>query len=75
MIKSRTDKIINLISSTLVLLAGFYVLIFIPLKIPGLTRVILGVLLVLYFLWRVKYVYKKQKGTEDPLGRDIADNK
>lgn len=75
MIRSRTDKILNLLSSTMVLLAGFYVLIFIPLRIPGFTRVILGVLLVIYFLWRVKYVYKGQKKTEDPLGRDTAGNK
>jgi len=58
-----------------VLLAGFYVLIFLPLRLPGLVRVIIGFLLVIYFLWRIKYAYGSKMKTENILGRNDSDNK
>jgi len=75
MIRSRTDRILNMVSSTLVLLAGFYVVIFMPLRLPGIVRVIIGVLLVVYFLWRIKYAYGSKIKTEDVLGRENSSNK
>lgn len=60
MIRTRTDKILNLVSSTLVLLVGFYVVIFIPLRFSIMAKIIIGFLLVIYFLWRVKYIYGKK---------------
>jgi len=75
MIRSRTDRILNFVSSTLVLLAGFYVLIFLPLRLSGLVRVVIGVCLVVYFLWRIRYAYKSKTKTEDVLGRVDSDNK
>ena len=75
MIRSRTDRILNMVSSTLVLLAGFYVIVFMPLRLPGLVRVIIGVLLVIYFLWRFRYAYGSKAKTEDVLGRVDSDNK
>jgi len=75
MIRSRTDRILNTVSSTLVLLAGFYVIIFMPLRLPGLVRVIIGFLLVIYFLWRIRYAYRSKTKTEDVLGRSDSNNK
>ncbi|MCP4705575.1 MAG: hypothetical protein GY865_13325 [candidate division Zixibacteria bacterium] len=75
MIRSRTDRILNMVSSTLVLLAGFYVIIFFPLRLPGLVRVIIGILLVIYFLWRIRYAYGSKMKTDDVLGRENSDNK
>lgn len=75
MIRSRTDRIINFVSSTLVLLAGFYLIIFIPLRLSGLVRVIIGVLLIVYFLWRIRYAYGSKTKTEDVLGRGDSGNK
>lgn len=75
MIRSRTDRILNFASSTLVLLAGFYVIIFLPLRLSGLFRVIIGVLLVIYFLWRIRYAYGGKSRVEDVLGREESSNK
>lgn len=75
MIRSRTDRILNFVSSTLVLLAGFYVLIFLPLRLSGLVRVVIGVSLVVYFLWRIRYAYKSKSKTEDVLRRGDSGNK
>ena len=75
MIRSRTDRILNFVSSTLVLLAGFYVIIFVPLSFSGLFRIIIGVLLVIYFLWRIRYAYGSKTKTEDVLGREESGNK
>lgn len=75
MIRSRTDRILNFVSSTLVLLAGFYVLIFLPLRLSGLVRVVIGVSLVVYFLWRIRYAYKSKTKTEDVLRRGDSGNK
>ncbi len=75
MIRSRTDRILNFVSSTLVLLAGFYVIIFIPLRLSGLVRIIIGVLLIIYFLWRIRYTYGSKIKTKDVLGREESVNK
>ena len=75
MIRTRTDRILNIVSSTLVLLGGFYVIIFMPIRIPGLVRVLIGVLLVIYFLWRVKYATGSKTKTKDILGRVDSNNK
>jgi DMSO/TMAO reductase YedYZ heme-binding membrane subunit len=75
MIKSRADRVLNLATAALVLLAGFYVLLFIPLRISGTAKIIFGVLLVIYFLWRVKYIIKKRPESEDVLGRKTENNK
>lgn len=75
MIRSRIDRILNFVSSTLVLLAGFYVIIFLPLRLSGLVRVVVGILLVIYFLWRIRYAYGSKAKTEDVLGREDSGNK
>ncbi len=75
MIRSRTDKVLNLATATLVLLAGFYVLLFIPLRISGMVKVMLGILLIIYYLWRVKYVNRKKTESAGISGRETANNK
>ncbi len=76
MIRSRTDRILNFVSSTLVLLAGFYVIIFLPIRLSILVRIIIGFLLIIYFLWRIRYAYGgKIKAEEDVLGRPDSGNK
>ncbi|UCD17208.1 MAG: hypothetical protein JSV44_12275 [Candidatus Zixiibacteriota bacterium] len=52
---SRPERIVNLLSAVLVLLAGFYVVIFLPLPVSPGGRIAIGALVLLYFLWRVKY--------------------
>lgn len=71
MIRTRTDKILNLVSSTLVLLVGFYVVIFIPLRFSIMARIIIGFLLIIYFLWRVKYIYGKKAGINAKSGGNL----
>jgi len=63
------------VTSTLVLLAGFYLIIFIPLGLSGLLRVIIGILLVVYFLWRIRYAYGSKAEKRDVLGREKSNNK
>ena len=69
----RAQKIVNLLSAILVLSAGFYVIIFLPLHISGTARALIGVLLVVYFLFRLRY-YTKRYGSDsekiDQVGRD-----
>lgn len=63
--ESRPQKIVNLLSALLVLLAGFYVIIFLPLRVSPAARVIFGILLVIYFLVRLRYFKKRYGGTKE----------
>lgn len=76
MIKSRAERIVNLLSAVLVLVAGFYIIVFMATGLSVTVRIIIGVLLGFYFIWRIKYYLKGQKGrqtlTED---RPTANNK
>ncbi len=67
---SRPVGIVNLLSAVIVLVAGFYVLIFLPLPFSGGGRLIVGALLVVYFLWRLKYFFgrygKRRESLIDP---------
>jgi len=64
MIKSRAEKIVNLLSAFLVLLVGLYVLLFVPLNWSAPIRIIIGALLVFYFLGRLQYYRRKTRDTE-----------
>ena len=66
MARSRAEKIVNLLTAVLVLLAGFYVIIFLPLRFSGMTRVLLGVLIVVYFSWRMRSILRRPE--EDKIG-------
>ncbi|MFH2035743.1 MAG: hypothetical protein ABIJ45_05015 [Candidatus Zixiibacteriota bacterium] len=56
---TKTQKILNLMTATMVLIGGFYIIIFMPTALSGLARVIIGIVLVAYFLFRVKYSTRK----------------
>jgi hypothetical protein len=56
---SRPQRIINLLSAILVLVAGFYIIIFLPTGFSGGVRILIGMLLVIYFLLRVKSFVKR----------------
>jgi len=61
MANSRPEKVVNILSAFLVLVAGFYVILFLPISISPLARIIIGVLLVGYFLVRLR-LYRKKYG-------------
>ncbi len=65
MTHARPNKIINLISALLVLLAGFYVVLFMPLTLSPMARVIIAVFLVVYFLFRLKLYKRKYKSIDE----------
>jgi len=62
--KMRPQKIVNLLSAVFVLLAGFYIIIFMPVGLPGMARLIIGILLVVYFLFRIKYYQRKYRSID-----------
>ncbi len=64
MFKSRTERIINLLSAVLVLTAGFYIIVFMSTGLSVTVRIIIGVLLGFYFIWRIKYYLRGPKGRE-----------
>jgi hypothetical protein len=75
MVRSRAEKIVNLLTAVLVLLAGFYVIIFLPIGFSGMTRILLGVLILVYFSWRVRSTLKgsdekETEGRKSPLRDD-----
>lgn len=55
----RPQRIINLLSAILVLIAGFYIIIFLPTGFSGGVRILMGLLLVIYFLFRLKYFMRR----------------
>jgi len=63
-LNSRPEKIVNLLSAVLVLLAGFYAIIFLPLRISDTARVLIAIALILYFLIRLR-VYRRKYGNAD----------
>ena len=70
MFKSRGQKMVNLLSAVIVLVGGFYIILFMPIALAPLTRIAIGALLVIYFLWRLKYyVRNSSPRNKDPLGR------
>lgn len=70
MFKSRGQKLVNLLSAVIVLVGGFYIILFMPVALSPFTRVAVGILLVIYFLWRLNYYVKNsQEKRKDPLGR------
>jgi hypothetical protein len=64
MMNTRPERIVNLISAILVLVVGFYAIIFLPLQISPAYRIFIGALLVIYFLVRLKYYFRKVRESE-----------
>ncbi len=65
MFRSRAERIVNLMSAILVLIGGLYVLIFMPVNLPIGVRIAVGFLLLVYFVWRLRYYKKKIKENEN----------
>lgn len=65
MANSRPEKIVNLLSAILVLIAGLYVIIFMPITLSPAIRFLIGILLAIYFLLRLKLYFKKFKKADD----------
>lgn len=61
---SRPQKVVNLLSAILVLLVGFYVIIFLPTGLSAGAKTIIGILLVAYFVVRIKY-YSRRYGKKN----------
>jgi hypothetical protein len=76
MFKSRAERIVNLLSAVLVLVAGFYIIVFMASGLSAMVRIIIGVLLGFYFIWRINYYLRsperREKLTES---EQLTDNK
>ncbi len=72
----RPEKIINLVSAVLVLVAGFYVIFFMPITLSPAMKGVIGLLLVIYFLIRLRH-FKKRYGADKnrPNGDKTIENK
>ncbi|PKK82743.1 MAG: hypothetical protein CVT49_12125 [candidate division Zixibacteria bacterium HGW-Zixibacteria-1] len=68
---SRPQKIVNILSAIIVLIAGFYVLFFMPaVGISPMGKGAIGILLILYFLFRMRYYYRRYKRHDDQSGNE-----
>jgi len=64
---SRPQKIVNFLSAIIVLVAGFYVLFFMPLVgISAAAKTVIGILLILYFLIRMRYFSRGPENKNRP---------
>jgi Ca2+/Na+ antiporter len=70
MANSRPEKIVNLLSALLVLVVGFYVIIFLPINISPAARVLIGLLLIVYFLFRMVHYSRRYKRPDRLKDRD-----
>jgi hypothetical protein len=66
---SRPELAVNLISAILVLLVGFYAILFVPLPISDSVKILIGVLLIVYFLFRIKFFLKKYREAKGDIER------
>ncbi|SYZ74135.1 hypothetical protein TRIP_C60405 [Candidatus Zixiibacteriota bacterium] len=66
---SRPELAVNLISAILVLLVGFYAILFVPLAISTMMKVLIGGLLILYFLFRMKLFLRKYHEAKGDIDR------
>jgi len=67
---SQGQRLVNLLSAIVVLVGGFYIIIFMPFALSPTVRIIIGVFLILYFLLRLNYyVRHSSERKADPLGR------
>jgi hypothetical protein len=59
------SKLVGLITAVLVLIGGFYILIFLPSGLSLLARLIIGLLIILYFMLRMKMIFTRKTGKGD----------
>ncbi len=73
-LNSRPERFVNLLSAILVLLAGFYVIIFLPLRISGTARILIGVILTIYFLIRIRVYWGRYGRSKSEDVIDVHDH-
>jgi chromate transport protein ChrA len=71
---SRPEKIVNLLSAILVLVAGFYAIFFLPVKISPAARILLALALILYFLIRIRYYIRQSRRADNRNVIDTVDH-
>jgi hypothetical protein len=59
------SKLVGLITAVLVLVGGFYIIIFLPSGLSLLARLIIGLLIILYFMLRIKMIFTRKAGEND----------
>ena len=68
---SRPQKIVNLLSAIIVLVAGFYILFFMPVvTISPVAKTLIGILLILYFLLRIRQYSRRYGGDKRRPGEE-----
>lgn len=70
---SRPNRIVNLASAIVVLAGGFYILFFMPVALSPFAKLVIAVMLVIYFLWRIKFYLKHYKKPPERLSRHDLD--
>lgn len=65
MANSRPEKIVNLLSAMIVMVAGLYVIIFMPIALSPAIRFLIGILLTIYFLFRLKLYFRRFKNRDE----------
>lgn len=65
MIESRASYIVSMVSAALVLIAGIYVVFFLPFDLTPAIRLLISVLLALYLFIRIQYLRKQFKKRDE----------
>jgi len=65
-LNSRPEKIVNLFSAILVLVAGIYLIFFMPNTLLSPTaRIIFGVVLIIYFVLRIILFLRRSRASDE----------
>ena len=70
----RSSRIVNLASAVIVLIGGMYILFFMPVAISPVAKLIIAFLLVVYFLWRLRYFNRRYNKKPEGIRRADQDN-
>lgn len=65
MMESRASYIVSMVSAALVLVAGIYVVFFMPFELTPTSRFLISILLALYLFIRIQYLRKQFKKRDE----------
>lgn len=65
MMESRASYIVSMVSAALVLIAGIYVVFFMPFELTPTIRLLISILLALYLFIRIQYLRKQFKKRDE----------
>jgi len=65
MVESRASYIVSMVSAALVLVAGIYVVFFMPFELTPTIRLLISILLALYLFIRIQYLRKQFKKRDE----------